>query len=113
MSNFQCLGFYSLLALTAMAIGCAESEAPLAEESASPVVLANAVCPIMGGEAQGDVTVEWDGKNVGFCCAPCIEKWEKLSDEEKGSKLAEAAAGKVTNEHDMHDGEEHDPKHSS
>jgi hypothetical protein len=31
---------------------------------------------------------EFKGQKIGFCCAPCIPKWEALSDEDKAAKLA-------------------------
>jgi hypothetical protein len=84
--------FASLAVLTAL--GCTQSS-PAPEESAtdstSPAVtLVNAKCPIMGFDVDEEVTVEWNGKTVGFCCAECIPKWNELSEEEKGEKLAAA-----------------------
>ena len=59
----------------------------------------NSVCPMMGGKFDPNkiapelVVAYKDGK-VGFCCAMCIPKWNKLSDTEKDKKLAAALAGK-------------------
>lgn len=58
----------------------------------------NARCPIMGNKLDRDnvpenLTREWNGKKVGFCCAACPPKWDNLSDEEKQQKL-DAAMGK-------------------
>jgi hypothetical protein len=39
------------------------------------------------------VVAHKDG-NVGFCCAICIPKWNKLSDAAKDKKLAAALARK-------------------
>ena len=55
----------------------------------------NARCPIMGNKLDRDnvpenLTREWNGKKVGFCCAACPPKWDKLSDEEKQKKLDSA-----------------------
>ena len=58
--------------------------AAAAEETPKPV---NAKCPIMGGEAKATVTTTWNGKTIGFCCKPCIPKWNALSDEQKAAKL--------------------------
>ena len=61
--------------------------------------IVNSVCPIMGGKFDPDkidpklVVAYKDGK-VGFCCAMCIPKWNKLSDAEKDKKLAAAARKK-------------------
>ncbi|MFN8706707.1 MAG: hypothetical protein ACK526_02825 [Planctomyces sp.] len=52
----------------------------------------NTICPVMGGEATADITVDWKGKKVAFCCPPCIEEWNELSDSEKETKLKTASA---------------------
>lgn len=49
-------------------------------------------CPIMGTELDkddvpGKLTRTFKGKTVGFCCAGCPAKWDKLSDEQKQKKL--------------------------
>ena len=31
---------------------------------------------------------ELNGKKVGFCCPPCLEEWDELTDAEKSEKLA-------------------------
>ncbi len=71
--------------------GCGGSgPAPSSASAADQIV--NTVCPIMGGEVASDVTVDWNGRKVGFCCPPCIEEWAELTDDEKTAKLASAAA---------------------
>lgn len=72
--------------------GCADSAPQVTAEAAAADGLINTICPIMGGEAQADVAVDWNGKKVGFCCPPCIEEWAELSEEEKVRKLASAEA---------------------
>lgn len=57
---------------------------------------ANTHCPIMGGKIDPakvtpKLTREWQGKKVAFCCSPCIDKWEKMSDEEKKAALEKAS----------------------
>lgn len=101
--------------LFALAAGCAvETElAPVAttdaDPVATPVVLVNETCPLMGGDADPEVTTEWNGQTVGFCCAQCIPEWNDLTDEQKAEKLAAAEAGEVENnmDHD-HDHGDHD-----
>lgn len=75
--------------------GCAESPSTTSngtddgEQTAATTV--NQICPIMGGEVADDGgTAQWNGKLIGFCCPGCAPKWEKLSDDEKAAKLAEA-----------------------
>ena len=86
--------FLTLLAL--LSVGCSHSTSTLdtksTEAAESAVTLANAVCPIMGGKAKDTVTVEWNGKTVGFCCPDCIADWNGLSEEDKAAKLAAAAS---------------------
>lgn len=72
--------------------GCADSAPQVTAEAAAAEGLINTICPIMGGEAQADVAVDWNGKKVGFCCPPCIEEWAELSEDEKVRKLASAEA---------------------
>jgi hypothetical protein len=59
------------------------------------VSVVNARCPIMGNRIDPnsvpkELTVEWQGKTVGFCCAACPPQWKDLSDEEKQQKLTRA-----------------------
>ena len=56
---------------------------------------ANAKCPIMGSvidpeKVTADLTKEFKGENVAFCCAGCPAQWDKLTDAEKTAKLAAA-----------------------
>jgi hypothetical protein len=64
----------------------------------------NAYCPIMGGEVteEGGLT-QWNGKAIGFCCAPCIEEWNELSDEEKEAKLKKYNSGEDAGHDHDHD----------
>ena len=52
----------------------------------------NAKCPIMGTKLDKDnvpvdLTREFKGQTVGFCCPNCPPAWDKLSDDEKQAKL--------------------------
>ena len=49
----------------------------------------NETCPIMEGDEEVDpeVTVDYQGKKVAFCCKKCVPKWNALSDAEKAEKL--------------------------
>ena len=55
------------------------------------ISFANDKCPIMGGKPKADLTADWNGKTIGFCCDGCPQKWEKLSAEDKAAKFAAAA----------------------
>jgi hypothetical protein len=90
--------------------GCADDGGAVVAASA-PI---NKVCPCMGGKVDGTTTVDWNGKTVGFCCPPCIETWNEMSDDERTTALAEAAERGVRHDHDEHghhgdhDEQEHD-----
>jgi len=84
---------FVVLAMTALAsVGC--SDAPV-EITASAVAteIVNTKCPIMGHDvdpADLDPTLvkDWNGKKVGFCCPPCLEEWDELTEAEKAEKIA-------------------------
>jgi len=112
MSKFYLMALYAALVTVSSTLGCSKSETtPSAQDSqaAGSVTLANDVCPLMGGKAKESVTVEWNGKTVGFCCADCIPGWEELSDEEKATKLAEAQSEDANETQDDASGENGSP----
>ena len=56
---------------------------------------ANVTCPIMGTPINPDkvtknLTREYKGQKVAFCCGGCPIAWDKLSDAEKDAKLTKA-----------------------
>ena len=64
---------------------------------ADTVATVNAKCPIMGNtfnsaKVAPELVREFAGQKVGFCCAGCPDKWDKLSDMEKTAKLAKVMA---------------------
>ena len=64
---------------------------------AATVATVNAKCPMMGNKFNSakvapELVRDFDGKKVGFCCAMCLPKWDKLSDDDKKAKLAAAMA---------------------
>jgi hypothetical protein len=100
-----------VLLFSAAIIGCSDTSdtaAPPASVDASeatPVNFANAKCPIMGGKPTAELTTDYEGKTIGFCCDGCPEKWETLSDDEKAEKFAKV---------DAHAGQDHaDGGHSN
>jgi hypothetical protein len=53
---------------------------------------ANAKCPIMGSpispaKVTPDLVRVYNGKKIGFCCAGCPARWDKLTDAEKEARL--------------------------
>jgi hypothetical protein len=68
-------------------------KAPSATHVSKPV---NALCPIMGGKVDPDktpaeLTRQFQGQTVGFCCGGCPASWDRLTDEQKAAKLAKLA----------------------
>jgi hypothetical protein len=56
------------------------------------LALVNSRCPMTGNainanDISRDMTANFDGQTVGFCCAQCVSEWEQLSDEEKQDRL--------------------------
>ncbi len=56
---------------------------------------ANATCPIMNSVINPDkitknLTRQYKGQNIAFCCAGCPAQWDKLTADEKTVKLAKA-----------------------
>jgi hypothetical protein len=55
--------------------------------------LVNSRCPIMGSainpeSVTANLTRDYNGQKVGFCCAGCPSAWDKLTDAEKQAKLS-------------------------
>jgi hypothetical protein len=84
--------------------GCSESAgpetavAPAAAAATAALQVVNTKCPIMGGDISvPDLTAElvkdWNGQKVGFCCPPCLEEWDELSDEQKAERLKNPPKG--------------------
>lgn len=56
--------------------------------AAKPV---NSKCPMTGETLEGsNITVNYKGKTVGFCCAGCKGKFSALSDADKDAKITAA-----------------------
>lgn len=90
------LGLAALLvfagAIGLTALGCKEKAVVVEEDTVSFV---NVRCPMMDAEIDAaNVTVElirdFKGQKVALCCAECLVTWDKLSDDEKATKLAAA-----------------------
>jgi YHS domain-containing protein len=53
----------------------------------------NTTCPIGKEQVDSSVTSTFNGQTVGFCCANCKGKFDKMSDADKSAKLS-AVTGK-------------------
>jgi hypothetical protein len=86
---------FALLVLSGVSLfscGCADSAVDVANTAAASEIV-NTHCPIMGAEVDPadldpSMVKEWNGKKVGFCCPPCLEEWDELTDVEKAEKLS-------------------------
>ena len=52
----------------------------------------NSRCPMTGNKIDpknvpANLTTEWKGKKIGFCCPGCPPQWDKLSNKHKQQKL--------------------------
>ena len=80
-----------------LVVGCkngADKPTGAAGEGAQ-AAFANVRCPIMGSpidaaKVPDSLVRTHKGRKIAFCCASCPEAWDKLSDAEKGAKLAES-----------------------
>ena len=92
---------YSVVSFIALSItllvGCDRSSEPTAENSpvgdhfeAKTVEFSNAKCPIMGGKPKSELTAQYNGGTIGFCCEGCPEKWALLSEQEQAEKFVSA-----------------------
>ncbi|NUP90157.1 MAG: YHS domain-containing protein [Candidatus Sumerlaeia bacterium] len=83
-----------IAALSATALfagaGFAQETQPATGEPASPAAsapaseettLLNAICPVMGGPVNPDITVQYEGKTIRFCCESCPQMF--LQDPER------------------------------
>ncbi len=62
---------------------------PMGRHAAAP---ANKLCPIMEGRIDPDkvkpeLTRQYKGQTIAFCCAGCPDKWDALTDAEKQARL--------------------------
>jgi hypothetical protein len=90
-----------IVAIGLFAAGCREEhdhsehehdgEAAMQDGNADQTSYVNHTCPIMDqkitGAVRPDLTREFRGKTVAFCCSACPPQWDSLSEEEKLAKL--------------------------
>ena len=69
-------------------VGCNSNKKTAEAASDKSVALTNTKCPYSGGPVNPNVTSEYKGQTVGFCCAGCQGKWNKASDADKDAMLA-------------------------
>ncbi|MCS7469842.1 hypothetical protein NZK35_24585 [Stieleria sp. ICT_E10.1] len=108
-----------LLILVAAITGCGDATPTATDADAIPLIsdpveatavnFANTKCPIMGGKPTSELTAEYEGKTIGFCCEGCPEKWAALDEDVKAEKFAkvDAQAGHDHGTDDDHAGHDH------
>ncbi len=80
----------------------AADQSPSSKPTTQPTTksaFVNLRCPIMGtpivpGNVTPDLTREYKGQKVAFCCSMCPPAWDKLTDAEKDAKLKAASEPK-------------------
>ena len=120
-SMFSIVSTVSFAAAVLLSAGCQPagnsaptSNVPTATDASSEVTLVeftNRKCPIMGGKPTTELTTQYEGGTIGFCCDGCPQKWASLSDEQRAEKFSSVAVeSDATSNHDHSDD---DPSQSS
>ena len=74
-------------AATMLALGACHGGQKDAGASAG---LMNSKCPFSGEAVDANVTTDYQGGKVGFCCNGCKGEWEKAGDDAKAAMLKKA-----------------------
>ena len=93
------------LAAPAICCGCssdgsktaARGESAASVQKASATKPINKTCPIMNEHdvpASDAATVQYKGQTIGFCCADCIDAWEKMTDAAKDQYVRDSLAAR-------------------
>ncbi len=88
------------LIFTAGLVGCASSKSEKTAAAPATVVVVNTICPIAGDdfarhEMPAELTREWKGTQIGFCCKNCLPKFDKMTSAEKDNVRSLALANKA------------------
>ncbi len=63
--------------LMGIGIALAEEAQPVGKAAATAVVKKQTACPIMGGQVNAKVFVDYEGKRIYFCCNGCPAEFKK------------------------------------
>lgn len=80
----SCAGLVIAAGLFACASEKQEVKTPVAE---APVVM-NTRCPFSTQAVNPEITADYHGKKVAFCCKGCWSRWEKATDEQRAAMMA-------------------------
>jgi|KBSSwiStaDraftv2_1062776.scaffolds.fasta_scaffold200134_3 hypothetical protein len=96
---FQRIALATLGVSVTLFAGCASTES---KKTATPatITVVNTICPIAGDdfarhEMPADLTREWKGTKIGFCCEHCVPKFDKLTTAEKDNVRSLALVNKA------------------
>ena len=116
MRSFLCSAAIVLL-VTAAVVGCSQTSEPIVTPTAGDsveatnVVFANAKCPIMGGKPKAELTANYKGETIGFCCDGCPEKWSARPAEQQAIAFAKVDSEAVHSDVDRSDAGHSDTDH--
>ena len=88
----------ALLAAALVLVACqsspqAEDDSMCMKRKPGTIVSVNEYCVmVLADPVDPSVVVDWKGQKVGFCCAGCLPKWDKLNEEQKDAAVAAAVA---------------------
>ncbi len=64
------------------------SDGSCGDDAATMSQMSNSTCPFSGEPVDASTkTVSFQGKEVGFCCAKCVSKFEAMTDADKMAAL--------------------------
>lgn len=97
--SWTCLCLSASVCIVSLAMsGCccsgdsADHDAACNQPKAGTVTTVNTVC-VVNNNDEVDPAMEpvvWNGQKVGFCCAGCVKKWDKMSPQQKDAAVAKA-----------------------
>jgi hypothetical protein len=76
----------SFAAGIALLSGCAGQK-----DSGAPMGAMNTKCPYTGGAANPDLTSEFNGQQVAFCCGGCKNRFDKSTDDARAELMKKVA----------------------
>ncbi len=83
--------------LSLSACSTTHNEATCPDPKPGTITSVNQYCPVMLEDpVDPELTREWNGQKVGFCCEGCLKDWNAMTDAQKGDAVKTAVAkGKV------------------
>lgn len=79
----------AILAATTTVLTLGACQSAEKTHAAAPGVL-NSTCPFSGEAVDNNITTDYQGGKVAFCCNGCKGKWEKANDQAKAEMMKKA-----------------------